>query len=654
MLKNLFLSFTIGLSCMTTLSIQGSTPETDKLTLIPRHLLFGNPEKTSPQLSPDATKLAYLAPDSNGVLNVWVRDLTGKEKEDKLITSDRKRGVRSFQWQLDNEHILYGQDIDGDENWHIFQTSLATKDTKDLTPFEGSQAGIVDYDHRFPHEMLVQINHRDKGLFDVYRLNLKTGDCQLDTENPDHVFSWVADHNLQVRVCQSYTKEGDTLIRVRDNAQAPWREFLTVPAAESECAVVGFTADDQALYILSSIDTDTSRLTKMPLSGNKSEVIVEDPHYDIDDIMINPVTYQLEAAGVEREKFEWIVLDPSLTKDFEFLYQKSPKGVFRLVSRDLANRQWVVAFTSDQRPAQFYLYDRKSKNLTFLFTTQPKLEQYTLSSMTPIKFQAQDGMMIHGYLTLPAHKQPHNLPTVLLVHGGPWARDSWGLSPSVQWLANRGYAVLQINFRGSTGYGKKYMNAGDREWGAKMHTDLLDGKKWMIDKGYANPDKIAIYGGSYGGYATLVGLTFTPDEFCCGVDIVGPSNIITLLQTFPPYWAPLKSQMDRRVGKLETEEEFLKSRSPLFKADQIKKPLLIGQGANDPRVKQSESDQIVQAMRQKNIPVEYLLFADEGHGFARPENRLKFYAAAEEFLSRYLGGQYQHPSEEENWESLKK
>lgn len=647
MLKTIFLTFTLGFLFM------GLTA-TEQSTLIPRHLLFGNPEKTSPQISPDGKKLAYLAPDANGVLNVWVRDLTEKDQADRLITSDKKRGVRSFYWQLDNQHILYAQDLDGDENWHIYQTAIDTKETKNLTPFEGCQAGIIDYDPRFPNEMLVQTNQRDKGLFDVYRLNLKTGEYTLDTENPDDVFAWVADHDLHIRACQSYTNEGNTLIRVRDHAKAPWRPFLTIPAEESESGVVGFTPDNQAVYFLSSVDANTNRLIKIALKNQQQEVILEDPQYDIEDIMTNPLTHQLEAAGIEKDKFEWIVLDPSLNKDFQFLKEKSPKGVFRLISRDLANRQWVVAFTSDDRPAQFFVYDRLTQKLTFLFTTQPELEKYTLSPMTPISFQAQDGMTIHGYLTLPADQEPRHLPTVLLVHGGPWTRDTWGLSSSVQWLANRGYAVLQINYRGSTGYGKKYTNAGDKEWAGKMHTDLLDGKKWMIEKGYADPQKIAIYGGSYGGYATLVGLTFTPDEFCCGVDIVGPSNLITLLKTFPPYWAPLKTQMDRRVGNLEKEEDFLKSRSPLFKADQIKKPLLIGQGANDPRVKQAESDQIVQAMRQKNIPVEYLLFADEGHGFARPENRLKFYAAAEEFLAKYLGGRSQPAAPEENWESLKK
>jgi dipeptidyl aminopeptidase/acylaminoacyl peptidase len=346
-------------------------------------------------------------------------------------------------------------------------------------------------------------------------------------------------------------------------------------------------------------------------------------------------------------------MDSTLNPDFQRLSQLSEKGTFKIIDRDLKDQYWIIASLSDQRPAHFYLYDRSNKKTDFLFSTQPELEQYDLSPMQPISFKARDGMKLFGYLTLPIDQEVHHLPTVLLVHGGPWVQDTWGLQPAVQWLANRGYAVLQINYRGSTGYGKEYLNAGNREWAGKMHTDLLDGKQWMIDQGYADPNRIAIYGGSYGGYATLVGLAFTPDEFCCGIDIVGPSNLVTLMETIPPYWAPLKTQMDRMVGSLN-DLEFLKERSPLYRASQITKPLLIAQGAHDPRVKQSESDQIVAEMRKNQLPVEYLLFSDEGHGFARPQNRLKFFSAAEEFLAKYLGGRYQSASEEENWHSLQK
>lgn len=629
---------------------QSSQPM-QQAALIPRQFLFGNPEKTSAKLSPDGTKLAYLAPDKKNVLNVWVRDLQANG-QDRQVTAHQKRGIREFLWQFDNSHILYIQDKDGDENHHLYQTHIATSETKDLTPYEGVKVELVDADPSFPDEMLIQMNRRDPTLFDVYRLNLKTGQLMLDTENPGGVIHWVADHKLQIRVSQSYTEDGSTLIRVRDDASSPWRDFLTFGPLDTG-AVHSFTPDNASVYVMTNLDANTSRLLKIDLADGKRTLVVEDHDYDLSSLKLHPTTHALEAVGVERERSEWIVLNPQLKGDYDYL-RENLKGPFGLPSRDLSNQNWIVASQSDQRPVHFYLYRREPKELIFLFSTQPTLERYQLSSMQPITYNARDGMQLHGYLTLPYGLEHRNLPTILLVHGGPWARDSWGLNSLAQWLSNRGYAVMQINFRGSTGYGKAYLNAGDREWASKMHEDLLDGKEWLISQGIADPEKIAIFGGSYGGYATLVGLSFTPDAFCCGVDVVGPSNLITLLQTLPPYWSPLRVTMDRRIGSLEADAEFLKSRSPLFKAHQIKKPLLIAQGANDPRVKQAESDQIVAAMRLNQLPVDYLLFGDEGHGFARPENRLKFYAAAEDFLARYLGGRREPPSDHENWESLKR
>jgi dipeptidyl aminopeptidase/acylaminoacyl peptidase len=333
-------------------------------------------------------------------------------------------------------------------------------------------------------------------------------------------------------------------------------------------------------------------------------------------------------------------LDPAVKEDFAVLAQMH-KGQFNVGSRDLQDRTWLVSYLTDDGPVYYFAYDRASKKGTLLFSHQPKLEGLPLAPMKPISYQSRDGLTIHGYLTTPMGLEPKNLPTVLLVHGGPWARDNWGYNPLHQFLQNRGYAVLSVNYRGSTGYGKKFLNAGNREWGAKMHDDLIDGVDWIVKQGVANPKKIAIMGGSYGGYATLVGLTFTPDVFACGVDIVGPSNIVSLLKTIPPYWGPMKNLFTRRVGDLEKEEEFLKSRSPLFKVDQIKAPLLIAQGANDPRVKQAESDQIVAALRKSKKQVDYVVYTDEGHGFARPANNLHFFGLAEEFLARHLGGRYE-------------
>ena len=618
--------------------------------LIPRNVLFGNPDKASPRLSPDGGKLAYLAPEKD-VLNVWVR--TVGQPDDQVVTADKKRGIRIFFWQQDGEHILYLQDQDGDENWHVYQTNLKTKNTRDLTPFQGVQAEVVAVDPNFPHEMLVGLNLEDRKLHDVYRLNLKNGALELDTKNPGDVSGWTADNALQVRVASVFTPDGGTELRLRDHAKSDWRSFQKWSADETFGGVAAFTPNNQGAWVISSVEANAARLVEFDLASGRSKVISEDPSYDAGGIMTHPTKRTLEAVNFTRARSEWTLIDPSLKPDFEAL-AKVRNGDFDVVSRDLADKTWIVAYVVDDGPVYYYTFDRASRKAELLFSNRAALEQHKLAPMQPISFKARDGLTIHGYLTLPVGLPPKNLPMVLNVHGGPWGRDAWGLDPEAQWLANRGFAVLQVNFRGSTGYGKKFLNAGDREWAGTMHNDLIDAKRWAVEQGYADAKKVCIYGGSYGGYATLVGVTFTPDEFSCGVDIVGPSSLVTLIKSIPPYWVPIKSMFDKRVGKLETEEEFLNSRSPLFKADQIKVPLLIGQGANDPRVKQAESDQIVAAMRKNNKPVEYLVFPDEGHGFARPENRLKFYAATEQFLAKYLGGRAEPPSDEEQWDELKK
>lgn len=628
--------------------------------MIPRDVLFGNPEKASPQISPDGKRLAYLAPKDN-VLNVWVRTIGSSD--DQVITSDKKRGVRFFAWQYDAEHVVYIQDKDGDENWHLYQTNLKSKTTRDLTPFEGVQARFTAYDHKFPDQILVSLNVRDRRQHDVYRLNLKNGALDLDTQNPGDVIGFVADHNLQVRAAQAFAPDGSVVIRVRDAASSstteryapgPWREFQRWPSEDNLGGVVGFTPDNKRLRAISSVSANAARLVEIDIASGKSAVVAEDPDYDVGATMVNDKTKKIEAVQFVRARRDWKVLDKSIQADIDAI-RKVRDGDFSISSRDLEDKTWLVSYIEDDAPVYYYSFDRPTKKATLLFSNRPQLERYKLAEMKPIRFESRDGMVIHGYLTMPPGVTK-NAPMVMDVHGGPWARDIWGLNSNAQWLSNRGYAVLQVNFRGSTGYGKKFVNAGDREWGAKMHNDLLDAKKWAIAQGYADANKICIFGGSYGGYATLVGLTFTPGEFTCGVDIVGPSNLITLINTIPPYWEPIKAIFNKRVGDVKTEEEFLKSRSPLFKADQITKPLLIAQGANDPRVKQAESDQIVAAMRKNNKPVEYLVFPDEGHGFARPENRLAFFAAAEQFLVRQLGGKAEPPSaaEAKLLESIKK
>ena len=605
--------------------------------LIPRSVLFGNPERTAPQISPDGTRLAYLAPDQ-GVLNIWVRTL-GKE-DDRAITNDRKRGIRNLFWQFDSRNILYAQDQNGDENWRVYQTNIASKQTRDLTPFDKVRADIVALESSHPDAALIQLNKRDAKVFDIYRVNLQTGELALDTENPGDVAGFQPDHDLQVRAAQVTTDDGGGLIRVRDTVKSPWRELLKWGPEETIDGQSGFSSDNNSLWVTTSLGANAARLVSIDIATGKRTVIAEDPQFDASFVVTQPRTSKLQAVVFLRERRDFQILDPDLQPDFDAL-KKVRDADISDISRDLADDKWVVTFEGDDAPIYYYLYERATKKATVLFSNRPALENYKLAKVKPIQYKARDGMTIYGYLTTPAGADPKNLSMVIFTHGGPWARDLWGYDPYAQWLANRGYAVLQPNFRSSTGYGKLYLNAGDRQWAGTMRTDLLDGKDWVVTQGIADPAKVCIMGGSYGGYATLAGIAYAPDAYACGVDIVGPSNLNTLLKTIPPYWSTLLAVFHKRMGD---NEEILKSQSPLFKADQIKAPLLIGQGANDPRVNKAESDQIVAAMRKNNKPVEYFVFPDEGHGFARPENKMAFNAAAEEFLAKYLGGRYEPPS----------
>ena len=495
-------------------------------------------------------------------------------------------------------------------------------------------------DKDLPNTVLLGMNRRTAELHDVYRLDLPSGEMTLVAENPGYA-DWVADRQLQVRGALQPTPDGGMLMLVRDTQEDAWR---TIHAVGLEDALttnpVGFTADGVSLLMISSRDANTGRLVKLGLNGGAGEVLFEDPEYDAVGVVTDPDTRGPDLVTVLRDRAEVVVLNRRLATDVERVRSLHP-GDLGLISRDHANQIWLVAFTADDGPISYYAYDRRTSGGTFLFTHRPGLERYALARMEPFSFTARDGLTIHGYLTFPPGVERSGLPAVVNVHGGPWARDAWGFNPEAQWLANRGYLCVQVNFRGSTGYGKRFVSAGDREWGARMHDDVVDAVRWVVDRRYADPARVAIYGGSYGGYAALVGATFTPEVFRCAVDIVGPSNLKTLIESTPPYRKPLIAQYLARVGDPATEAHFLWSRSPLSRADQIRIPLLIAQGANDPRVKQAESEQIVTALKEKGIPFEYMLFPDEGHGFAKPENRLRFYAAAERFLAHHLGGRFE-------------
>ncbi len=603
--------------------------------IIPREVLFGNPDRATPLISPDGKRMAYLAPVDD-VLNVWVRTVGGDDYQP--VTHDTDRGIRVHFWAHDGQHLLYLQDTGGDENWRLFSVDLDSGEEDDLTPYDGVQVQIIHHDKRHPNEILIAMNKEDERLHDVYHLNLATKELDLVAKNPGNVAGWVVDADMQVRGALASTPEGGFDLLVRPSADGDWKTLVEWDADDAlTSGPVSFSLNGRSLYLLDSRDANAAPLVEMDISTGETKVIAQDQQYDVADVTINPDTYEIQMVSFVKARIEHQVLDSSIAQDVEEIAKLST-GDFGIYNRTDSDDVWLVGFTEDDQPFSYYAYDRKKKSGTFLFHNRPDLAEYSLATMQPISFTARDGLTVHGYLHLPKGSNEKDLPTVLNVHGGPWHRDTWGYEPEGQWLANRGYAVLQVNFRGSTGYGKEFLNAGDREWGGKMHDDLVDAVQWAIDEGIADPDRMAIYGGSYGGYAALVGATFTPELFKCAVDIVGPSNLITFIETIPPYWSTYLSLLQKRVGNPETEPEFLKSRSPLFSVDNIKIPILIAQGANDPRVKQSESEQVVAAMKEKGIAYEYMLFPDEGHGFAKPENRLRFYAAAERFLSKHLGG----------------
>ncbi len=655
---NLSLKLAVGLALCATSVTAGQQPEGEKkeskpaaqkdnwpVPLIPRTVLFGNPDRANPQISPDGTRLAYLA-EVDGVLNVWVAPVEDLTKA-KAVTADKNRGVRSYFWAFDNRHILYIQDKDGDENWHVYATDLTNNETRDLTPIQGVRARIEEVSHKFPGELLVGLNDRDPQVHDVHRVNILTGDRKLVQQNDGYV-GFVTDDNFNVRLATKITPDGGKEIFQPAEEGTEWVSYMKIPPEEAmNSGPAGFDKTGRILYLVDSTGRDTSALVTRTMAGGEQKVLAANPKADVGGVMIHPTEKTVQAVAFNYEKQEWTVLDEAIKPDLEHLRTVS-HGEVNVSSRSLDDKHWIVAYVVDDGPVRYYHYDRPAKKAKFLFTNRKALEDLKLAKMYPATIKSRDGLELVNYLSLPPWEDKGGrpskpLPMVLYVHGGPWARAGWGYNGYHQWLTNRGYAVLDVNFRGSTGFGKKFVNAANHEWGGKMHDDLIDAVNWAIKEKIADPQKVAIMGGSYGGYATLVGLTFTPEVFACGVDIVGPSSLLTLLESVPPYWKPMLDMFTTRIGDHRTEDgkKFLVERSPITYVDKIKRPLLIGQGANDPRVKQAESDRIVKAMEEKKIPVAYVLFPDEGHGFARPENNKAFNAVTEAFLAEHLGGRYQ-------------
>ncbi|OGT75973.1 MAG: peptidase S9 [Gammaproteobacteria bacterium RIFCSPLOWO2_02_FULL_56_15] len=610
-------------------------------SLIAREVLFGNPERTAGAISPDGRWLGNLAP-RDGVLNVYVAPMDNPEAI-KPVTNDRLRGIRGFNFAYTGNHVLYGQDVGGDENFQVFAVDLTTGEEKALSP-KGSRASVANLSSKIPEEVVISVNDRDPVYFDLIRVNLLTGDSVRLIENKEFAEVYV-DDDFALRYAAKQTADGGQEYFTR-NGDA-WRSWSVVPQEDAlTTGLAGLTTDGKTLYMLDSRERNTGAAYAINTGTDERSLLHEDARADVNGAIVHPATGAIQAVSVNYLRNEWTAIDPDIGPDLEKL-QAIGDGEISVVSRTLANGHWVVVLSRSDATTKYYLYDRAAGTTTLWFDTRPALADAALAPMHPVEIKSRDGLTLVSYYTLPTESDPDGdgkpaqpLPMALVVHGGPWGRDGYGLNSAHQWLANRGYAVLSVNFRASTGFGKDFVNAGDLEWGRKMHDDLLDGVAWAVNVGIAQEDKVAIMGGSYGGYATLAGLTMTPTEFACGADTVGPSNLVTLLSTIPPYWGPIKKTFTTRVGDETTEDgrKLLVERSPLTYADQIQRPLLIGQGANDPRVKQAESDQIVSAMQSKNIPVTYILYPDEGHGFARPENRLSFNAATEEFFGTCLGG----------------
>jgi dipeptidyl aminopeptidase/acylaminoacyl peptidase len=622
-------------------------------SLIPRSALFGNPVRAQARLSPDGHYISFLAP-KDGILNVWLAP-SGKLGEAKPITNDHKRGIRQHFWAEDSRHVLYLQDEAGDENWRVYSVDVTTGQQIDLTPMQKVRAEIVGLSHQRPEVALIALNDRSPEWHDLYEIDVATGARSLVERNDQEFAAYLEDLQLRPRLAVKTLPDGGGELYRKTGAG--WEGFLKYGQADNlTLRPLVIEEGGNTALLLSAIDRDKAALVRVDLSSGKQTVIGQSDKADVSDVWLDPRTRTPQAYGVEYLTEEFIPLTPAAAKDIDHLKAVlGPK--FQVVSRTNDDGKWVIVVDDPVHVTTSYLYDRSNGKVTKLFDHRPELSGAPLRPMNAVEINTRDGLTLVGYLTLPpgsgaSPKQGETgaswrpakpVPLVLDVHGGPWARDSYGFNPEHQWLANRGYAVLSVNYRGSIGFGKTFINAGDHEWAGKMHDDLLDAVDWAVREQVAIPDKIAIYGGSYGGYATLVGLTFTPDRFTCGVDIVGPSNLATLIGSIPPYWKAFLEDMTRRIGDPRTEEgrKLLQERSPLSFVDRISKPLLIAQGANDPRVKQAESDQIVAAMKAKRLPVTYVLYPDEGHGFARPQNRLAFYAIGEAFLSKCLGGRYE-------------
>jgi dipeptidyl aminopeptidase/acylaminoacyl peptidase len=620
--------------------------------LIDREQFFGDPEISGAQISPDGRFIAFLRP-FKGTRNIWVKSSAEPFDKARPLTADTRRPISSFFWSRDAKFVLFVQDQGGDENFNVHAVSPTAQpaagqdvpESRNLTDAKGIRAEIFAVPRSDPDAIYVGLNDRDKAWHDLYKVKLSTGERTLVSKNTERLTSYVFDTKDQLRLVTRSAENGDTEVLRADPAGA-FTKIYTCNVFET-CGPVHFHKDGRRVYLETNRgpDVDLTRLTLLDVQSGKEEAVEADPlgRVDLGGASFSDRTDDLIVTIYVDAKSRYYWKDKTFEADYELLRKKYPGREVSFASSTADEQLFVVSISSDVEPGETYLFDRRTKTLTLQYRVREKLPRAALAPMKPVTYKSSDGLTIPAYLTLPIGVPPRNLPAVVFPHGGPWGRDNWGYHPFAQFLANRGYAVLMPNFRSSTGYGKKFLDAGNRQWGEKMQDDLTWGVTYLVSQGIADPKRVGIMGGSYGGYATLAGVAFTPDVYAAAVSIVGPSNLITLMESIPPYWEAARKLFAVRMGDASTPEgkQQLERQSPLNSASKIKTPLLVIQGANDPRVNKRESDQIVVALRDRGFPVEYIVAPDEGHGFARPVNNMAAYATAEKFLAKYLGGRYQ-------------
>ena len=612
---------------------KSKTTNEEKAPLVPLEDFFKNADKSGWQISPDGESISYLSPHM-GHTNVFVRKIT--DSVGTPVTHDSVRNIYNYQWK--GNRILYLQDEGGDENYQLFSVSMDGKDQKALTPFPKVRTGILNDLRYVPgkeKEILITMNKRDARFFDPYSINIETGETKVVYQNDKNFDSWFTDHAGVIRIA-SKTDGVNTTFYHRATETAPFDSLLTTNYKES-FAIQFFTFDNKNLYVATNIGRDKTAVVEYDLAARKEiKEIYTNPDYDVDGLGYSPKRKVLEAVYFTSWKSEEHFLDKEAEADYNKMKEKFKGYEIGIYGNNNEEDKFIVWTGNDKMPSKFYFYDKKNGDTKFLAEGRPWIKEGDMASMKAVKYKSRDGLTIHGYLTLPKGVEAKNLPVVINPHGGPWARDVWGFNNEVQFLANRGYAVLQMNFRGSTGYGKEFWLKGNKQWGKTMQDDISDGVAYLIKEGIADPKRVAIYGASYGGYATLAGITFTPDLYCCAVDYVGVSNMFTFMKTIPPYWEPYKAMFYEMVGDPVKDSALLAAASPVFFVDKIKVPLFIAQGANDPRVNKAESDQVVEALKKRGIEVEYMVKDDEGHGFANEKNSIDFYTAMEKFFAKHL------------------